>query len=187
MHTTPKSRRRFLWGSAAAAVLLAVLIGSVLWLRTSAGPYGRARRAWKDRAVAEIAVRAADAGALASAVEALRASAREHPESDAWIGQDLLLMKNGDWIAYASICGKEDPRIPDLFIGRGSDGKWYFSTFHFCRQMIVLRDDEQPESLEQFADWYYLEEFDGRSDACLARTWPVSRSSDPKAAKRGPW
>jgi len=82
-------------------------------------------------------------------------------------------MKNGDWIACQNICSKEDSRVQDLFIGRASDGKWYYSTFHFCIGMTVLRDMEQwqPDSLAQFVDAYWLVPFDGRSDECLKATW----------------
>ena len=81
-------------------------------------------------------------------------------------------MKNGDWIAYASRCSKEDWRIRDIFIGRATDGKWYYSTFHFCRGMLTLRVEDRPESLDKFITAYSLREFDGRSDECLKKTWP---------------
>ena len=185
MLSTPRVRKRLLWGGLIGAVLLLVLAG--LWFRAGVGPHGWERRAWKDRAIAEIAVWTADAKGLASEAAALSARTTANPESDAWISERLLVMKNGEWIAYASICQKENFRIPDLFVGRGSDGKWYYSTFHFCIQMVVLRMDErQPESLAQFCSWYYLEEFDGRSDDCLSKTWPLPRGTvDPKAAERG--
>lgn len=82
-------------------------------------------------------------------------------------------MRNGDWLAYANICHKQDGRIRDLFLGRGSDGRWYYSTFHFCNQMIVLKMEEQSTNLVEFAKTYYLREFDGRSDECLQKTWPA--------------
>jgi hypothetical protein len=97
-------------------------------------------------------------------------------EHEAWLSPHLILMENGEWIAYASMCSKEDGRIHDIFIGRGSDGKWYYSTYHFCRQMIVLMMhsgmEGQRETLKGFAQMYHLREFDGRSDECLGKTWP---------------
>ena len=92
-------------------------------------------------------------------------------DSDPWIGDGVLVMRNGDWIACESICRKENSRIHDLFIGRGSDGKWYYSTFHFCSGKIVLHAEEQAESLARFADAYWLVPFDGRSDDGLGATW----------------
>ena len=89
-------------------------------------------------------------------------------------------MTNGEWIAYTNICRKQDFKIQDLFIGRASDGKWYYSTYHFCIDMVVLRMREdmlepRPGSVKQFADEYYLKEFDGRSDECLRKTWPLTQ------------
>jgi len=87
------------------------------------------------------------------------------------------MMKNGEWIAYANICQKEDWRIHDIFIERASDGQWYYSTFQFCTGMIVLRmqgeAEGQPESVPKFVQEYYLRPFDGRSDECLGTTWPL--------------
>jgi len=81
-------------------------------------------------------------------------------------------MRNGDWLAYANICQKEDHRIRDLFLGRGSDGRWYYSTYHFCIGMVVLKMEEQSDDLAGFAKTYYLRPFDGHSDKCLQETWP---------------
>jgi hypothetical protein len=84
-------------------------------------------------------------------------------------------MTNGEWMAYRNVCAKEEDRIADLVIGRGSDGKWYYSTFHFCIGMLNLRTMEQPESLPRFQTEYFLQEFDGHSDECLKKTWPPKR------------
>jgi hypothetical protein len=111
---------------------------------------------------------------LQSEIDGLKETlATTRPAPASWVGDGVLLMKNGDWIAYEGICSKQDPRIHDLFIGRGSDGKWYYSTFHFCIRMTVLRvmEEWQPDSLAQFVDAYLLVPFDGRSDECLNATW----------------
>ena len=79
-------------------------------------------------------------------------------------------------MAYRNICAKEKGHIPDLFIGRASDGRWYYSTYHFCMDMIVLKTMlDQPESLTKFRADCFLQGFDGRSDDCLRKTWPVNR------------
>ena len=131
------------------------------------------RREWKDQAIAKIERRLSDRPALDAEIARIRqALAGTRPTADAWIGDDVLVMNNGDWIACESICSKEDPRIHDLFIGRGSDGRWYYSTFHFCRGKVVLRvEGHPPESLAGFADAYWLVPFDGQSDDCLKETW----------------
>ena len=132
------------------------------------------RREWKDQAIAKIERRLSDRQALEAEIARIgQALAATRPAPDAWIGDDVLVMKNGDWIACQSTCSKEDPRIHDLFIGHGSDERWYYSTFHFCRGKVVLRvEGHPPESLAGFADAYWLVPFDGRSDDCLKATWP---------------
>ena len=89
--------------------------------------------------------------------------------------ENLILATNGDWIVWASKCSKEDRRIHDIFVGRASDGKWYYSTFHFCNGKIVLMMEEQPANLGAFIQAYSLREFDGQSDECLGKTWPPER------------
>jgi hypothetical protein len=59
--------------------------------------------------------------------------------------------------------------VHDIFIAKGSDGKWYYTDFHFCVRMMVLND--QPASLAEFKHRYFLAEFDGVSDAALERSW----------------
>src|SRR2546421_512471 len=88
----------------------------------------------------------------------------------------LVLVAAGAWLAlrarntfnplYAA------PQIQDLFIGQGSDGRWYYSTFHFCVQKVTLfNEGTQPDSLLQFADGYSLRPFDTHSNDCLQSTW----------------
>lgn len=94
-------------------------------------------------------------------------------EWETWISEDLIVMTNGQWIAYRNVCQKEGERIPDLFLGRGSDGRWYYSTYHFCVRMLNLKDVMgQPKSLTEFRQTYYLREFDGHSDECLKEPRP---------------
>ena len=94
-------------------------------------------------------------------------------ESEWWISEDLIVMTNGQWMAYRNVCAKEEARIPDLFLGRGSDGHWYYSTYHFCVRMMNLTDVVgQPKSLMEFSRTCYLKEFDGHSDECLKDTRP---------------
>jgi hypothetical protein len=136
-------------------------------------PSSSARRAWKDRAIAEISSRYTDSTWASNEFARLKMGGLEDvSDSDGWLSPHVIVMRNGEWLAYANICQKEDRRIHDLFLGRGSDGKWYYSTFHFCKGMVVLRMEEQSESLAAFAQTYYLRPFDGNSDECLQKTWP---------------
>jgi len=94
-------------------------------------------------------------------------------EWDTWISDDLILMANGQWITYRNVCRKEEERIPDLFLGLGSDGRWYYSTWHFCVRTINVKDVMvQPKSLTEFSKTYDLREFDGHSDEYLKETRP---------------
>ena len=118
------------------------------------------RRAWKDNAIAEI--------------KADHKLGTETPflEGD-WLSENRIIFEDGSSILYRQKCHKENRKIHDIFIGHGSDGKWYYSTFHFCIGTIVLRASDQPKSIESFAAEYFLEEFDGVSDKALLPTWPT--------------
>jgi hypothetical protein len=155
----------------AAATVTAFLVGNRDPLRAPE------RRAWKDAAVATLNARRADS--VSAELAQVRLATAATRRSSAWVGPDILLMKNGDWIAYRSICRKEDRRIHDLFVGRGSDGQWYYSTFHFCRGMAVLSMEDQPASLAEFVHAYSLAPFDGRSDDALKPTWEPSQPYGP--------
>lgn len=67
----------------------------------------------------------------------LRERALKDPGHDIFIADHIVLMNNGDWIAYCQGCTKVDPTVGDVFIGRGSDGKWYYTECHFCIDMLV--------------------------------------------------
>ena len=159
-----------------AGLVVLALLGAVGLVLTEGGDrlHAKARKDWKDRAIIEIARRAADTNWLAIETGTLKKrAAHEDADEGAWFTDHLILMTNGEWIVYASKCSKEDRRIHDIFLGRGSDGKWYYSTFHFCVGMVVLRMwEQQPASLAQFVETYFLREFDGISNDCLQKTWP---------------
>jgi hypothetical protein len=157
-----------------AAGVCGLLIAFGVWATGGRDPLrSRARRAWKQKAIAEIAARVADPKRLGIELGRLNAQARANPDEEGlWLSDRLMVMRKGDWLAYANICQKEDWRIHDLFLARGSDGQWYYSTYHFCIGMVVLRVEEQPDSLAGFVKAHYLRPFDGRSDECLQKTWP---------------
>ena len=159
-----------------ASVGVALACAGLLFIQGGDRLHTKARKEWKEKAIAEIGRRVGDVKWLAAETNTLAAiAAKDSSDSDAWLSDQLVLMTNREWIAYASECIKQDPRIHDIFIGRGSDGKWYYSTFHFCVGMLELRTGDQPESLAKFAESYSLREFDGSSDECLNLTWPPKR------------
>ncbi len=134
------------------------------------------RKQWKEQALTRINAHSRNVQMISNEVAVLHAEAQTG-SGDGWIGTNLVLMTNGEHLLYAHIDAKEERRISDLFIARGSDGKWYYSTFHFCIGMITLRGEilgpSKRGSIREFASEYALLEFDGRSDECLKQTWPV--------------
>ena len=140
--------------------------------------HAAARKQWKEQAITRLAAYSQDTQALSNEIAVVRARPSEDMHDD-WIGTNVLLFTNGEHFVYAHIDSKQDSRIHDLFIARGSDGKWYYSTFHFCIDMITVRGEilGKPAhgSLAEFAATYHLREFDGRSDECLQQTWPVKK------------
>ncbi|MBT8448985.1 MAG: hypothetical protein KJO69_04810, partial [Gammaproteobacteria bacterium] len=71
---------------------------------------------WKDNAIAEL-----------SAIEPAKGVPPFNFTVDGWFSPQGLLMRDGSWIAYRQMCHKEKPKIYDIFIGRASNGKWYYS------------------------------------------------------------
>lgn len=164
--------------TAITAVLSCLLVATIAVVLGRSGDRLRtkARKDWKANAIAEIARRSGDSNWIASEVRKTRTEmAKTEPGSGDWISQQLILLKNDEWMVFANKCRKEDKRIHDIFVGRGSNGKWYYSTYHFCIGMVGVRIDEQPESLTALVQRYSLVEFDGRSDECLKITWPPRR------------
>jgi len=135
--------------------------------------HAKARKQWKAAAISQIDQKVHDTRWLES--ELLELKKQSVADSERWVSENMILATNGDWIVCASKCSKEDWKIHDIFIGRASDGKWYYSTYHFCVGKMVLKMETQPASLKDFVQSYSLREFDGQSDECLKRTWPPDR------------
>jgi hypothetical protein len=175
-------------GVLAGVIVVVAAVAAAFWLKANVGLRGKARRVWKENAVSFISKDMGDPNWPASETAQLKSPSPGGIPGNTWITSRLVLMKNGEWMAYRNICRKEDWRIPDLFIGCGSDGKWYYSSFHFCIGMVVPMKNDSPPTLADFVDWYYLKEFDGRSDDCLNWSLPdMPDGVDPKASKRGVW
>jgi hypothetical protein len=166
--------RKLLFIAAGSALLIAGIAAAV-FLRAPT-LQSSARREWKQNRIAEIMARVADPSWPADELTRLNARSTNAPTEDSgWLSERIIVTRKGEWLAYANSCQKQDARIADIFLARGSDGRWYYSTYHFCVEMIVLRMDGQPEDLATFTKTYSLETFDGQSDECLRKTWPPSR------------
>lgn len=131
-----------------------------------------ARVKWRDEAIAYVKEKSVDEYWIAEQKGVI--AKIDRPEGN-WFTADMLCFRNGEWMVCRSICNKQNAAIKDLFIGYGSDGKWYYSTFHFCVDKCVLDIQSQPESLAKFVDSYWLVAFDGHSNDSLRKTWDESQ------------
>jgi hypothetical protein len=180
--SSPHRRHRTLVVAAVAILVLGAMSVACVVTRPSDLLRSDARRQWKDRAIAAIDRRLDDKQWLTEKLAGLKSTAATKPLQGGWVGDELLLAKNGDWIICQNICAKDQHTSvrKDLFIGRGSDGKWYYSTFHFCVAKCTLLMERQPDTLAQFADAYWLVPFDPKSDECLNVTWNGGPYGDEK-------
>jgi hypothetical protein len=164
------------------ALLILIAIGAGAWAfswiinNNPLSLRNKPRTEWIDRAIVQVAKQAQDPTMIATEINRIKTTGT-NPQSISgeWFSPQLIIMKNGEWIACTNICRKENSQIHDIFVGRASNGKWYYSTYHFCIRLLVLtmlHHQEQPESIEAFAKRYYLKEFDGNTAHCLQKTWP---------------
>ena len=163
---------------AAGLLLVASCVLAVPWVVGHRSQ--TARRHWKNDALPVIARWAEDSNWRAQEIEIVtKRTNDERVIENGWLTDKMILMQSGEWLVYKSHCSKAEPHeVKDFFLAKGSDGKWYFSTFHFCVEMVALRGEQetQPPNLAMFVREYNLREFDGRSDECLkeTKTWPAS-------------
>jgi hypothetical protein len=157
------------------SIIIALLVFLVVVLAFGSVPVYRQhlRRNWKNQAVADIAKLAADSQWLAQELAEVqkRCPPGKRYERN-WFSDSLALTADGQWVIYRGKCSKEDRKIADIFVAKASNGKWYYSTYHFCIRMESLRIDAQPVDLDTLIKDYALREFDGQSDDALKTTWP---------------
>jgi hypothetical protein len=148
-------------------LLLGVFIG-LRWLLSSQ----RLRRNWKNQAVIEVARLAADGSWISAQTALVQKQVANGPHEDGtWIGSQIVVMGNGEWVVFKNECVHHHQLLGDIFIGKASDGRWYYSSFHFCCDMVVPRMEAQPADLQTFIKDYFLREFDGKSDEAINQTW----------------
>jgi hypothetical protein len=133
--------------------------------------HSAARRSWKDAAILAITrdLKAPDY-LMKRFGEITQPRGHFDTSEPEWLTADTIVFKDASWLAYRGQCHKEDPKVHDIFIARGSDGNWYYSDYHFCKEMMVLSMDGQPGSLQRFKARYFLGRFDGASDEALQPT-----------------
>jgi hypothetical protein len=131
--------------------------------------YEHARKVWKDDALIQIAKTSMTNEEVLTEIDQIK-----HPTPSlnfGWTHDHVLLMTNDQFLVYAFRHGFNNGFVDHLFLARGSDGRWYYSTYHFCNQMAGA-DADPPGSIAEFATKYAAREFDGKSDECLNHTWP---------------
>lgn len=129
------------------------------------------RRLWKDAAILAINHDLKDPDYLKKRFGEIPRPLGDFDTSEPeWLTADTIVCRDASWLAYRGQCHKQDPKIHDIFIARASDGNWYYSDYHFCKEMYVLAMKGQPESLQQFKARYFLARFDGTSDEALNPT-----------------
>ena len=131
----------------------------------------RARADWKSTTLPLLAELTRTNQEVIQELDSLKAGGGVLGHRD-WIGDHVLLMTNGEYLAYAFRHGFNSGLTDHLLLAHGSDDHWYYSTYHFCNSMVAIMADEPPGSIAEFAHRYSAREFDGKSDECLQHTWP---------------
>lgn len=163
-------RKAVIWLSI-TALLIALGFGGRAAVRNK---LERERAEWKTAALPQIAALSTNDKEIAKELAQLKAN-RGKEGQPSWTGERVLLMANDEYLVYASRHGLDSGFVDHLFLARGSDGRWYYSTYHFCNHMNMLLSDPPPRSIAEFASRYAAREFDGKSDACLQHTWPAKQ------------
>jgi len=163
--------RKLIIGISIPVVLVCLVVG---WWSFILYKHQRARAAWKTTTLERLAGLSFTNADIVGELETLKASRGAGDRQD-WAGESVLVMTNSEFLIYASRHGFNSGFVDHLFLAHGSDGRWYYSTYHFCNSMVMLLSDDPPGSIAEFASRYAAREFDGKSDVCLQHTWPEKR------------
>jgi len=156
--------RKLIIGISIPIVLVTLAFG---WWSFTRYKYERERATWKTAALERLA-----ATSLTKEDITRELAIWSSTDHQAWTGENVLTMKNGEYLIFAFRHGFNNGFIDHLFLAHGSNGHWYYSTYHFCNQMAGIIGDDSPGSIAEFASRYAAFEFDGKSDVCLQHTWP---------------
>ncbi len=168
----PRRKFRIVGILIAVLLIMAVSLAGVWWLMKHR-EY-EARKQWKERVLGQLAESARSSETIRRELDDLKGGPK--PNLDfGWTHENVLLMTNGEYIVYAHRHGANNGFVDHLFLGHGSDGRWLYSTYHFCNRMVAVQGDAPPGSIDEFAERYSARQFDGKSDECLQPTWPPVR------------
>ncbi len=129
----------------------------------------RKRAQWKGPALERLARLSVANPEVRQELDELKAPSTNHTQLG-WAHEHVLLMTNGEYIIYEYRHGANIYFPPHLFLGHCSDGRWLYSSYHFCNSMNMVRFEGPPGSIAEFARRYSVREFDGKSDECLKMT-----------------
>ena len=162
-----KGSTRLVIAVPAILLLIVVALPGVWWMAKQKAVHERAR--WRQ-ALEQLAGLSFTNDQIAAELDQIK-----HPKPGlnfGWTHEHVLLMTNGERIIYAFRHGADNGFVDHLFLGHGSDGRWFYSTYHFCNSMAAVAGDGPPGSITEFENRYSVREFDGKSDECLKHTWP---------------
>lgn len=165
-----KIRRRLIISFGVCLFLGALVVG---WWSTTRYRYERARKNWKDETLPVLAGMSITNETIQTELYQIK-----HPTPDlnfGWTHDHVIQMANGECLIYAFRHGFNNGFVDHLFLAHDTDGKWYYSTYHFCSHMTGIPKNEPAGSIREFVQSYSLREFDGKSDECLKHTWPTKK------------
>jgi len=166
-------------------VLSGLVIAAVIAWQIMSYVWNRQHDQWMERSVQELRALSTETNWIAGKIESLCAFPNQQDDLGRhFISPDLILMANGEWIVYRAATHKQGTQFPELFVGYASDGRWYYSTYHFCRQMMVLGCDGKPSSLSEFRTKYCLVPYSEEPYHELKATWP--QNSPEKDQQKNP-
>jgi hypothetical protein len=125
-----------------------------------------ARLQWKEEAISAIASLSDNPSWIDGEIRLLKDSSSSHDDrvlAEPWLSDRMILMESGEWLVYQSHCHKVPPHnVTDICLARGTNGKWYYTTCHFCVRMVALiaLQGGQPKNLQSFLQKYQFREFD---------------------------
>lgn len=169
MNTRQISRKVVIF-VAVPLLVVAVLVG---WWAAMQYKFQRARGNWKNATLQQLAETPLNNDQVRIELDQIRNPT--HNLNFGWAHDHVILMTNGQYLVYAFWHGFNSGAVDHLFLAHGTDGKWYYSTYHFCSHMVGILSDDPAGSIGEFAGRYSLREFDGKSDECLKHTWPTKR------------
>ena len=135
--------------------------------------YRRARTNWKTATLRRLAGTPIPNEQILTEIDQIKYATRDM--NPGWAHEHVILMTNGEYLVYAWWHGANSGFIDHLFLARGTDGKWYYSTYHFCNSMASIVGEDPAGSISEFVKRYSVRQFDGKSDECLKHTWPAKR------------